>query len=148
MGLLLEFDEILEHVLQEEAEPDFESAVAIVRQRDRWLLGLAKQTGDDRTGKWIHPGGGIKHRETPKKAAERECFEETGIRCRAISEPFRMPDRPSVAFVPCRVTSTNQKIDVNHEFSAAGFFTVAELRTLKPLYKNVRKLIERARNRF
>lgn len=147
MGLLLEFDSILEQVLREETEPEFKAAVAIVRQRDRWLLGLAKGTGDDRNGKWIHPGGGIKHRESPKKAAERECFEETGIRCRAVGEPFRVQDHKGVAFVPCTVTSTNQKIDVNHEFAAAGFFTLAELRTLKPLYKNVRKLINRARNR-
>lgn len=147
MGLLLEFDSILEQVLREETESDFKSAVAIVRQRDRWLLGLAKSTGDDRSGKWIHPGGGIKHRETPKEAAVRECFEETGIRCRAVGEPFRLPTHKDVAFVPCTVTSTNQKIDTNHEFSAAGFFTLAELRTLKPLYKNVRKLIDRARNR-
>lgn len=146
MNLPLEFDSILEHVLLEETEPDFRAAVAIVRNRDRWLLGLAKGTGDDRSGKWIHPGGGIKHRETPKKAAERECFEETGIRVRATGEPFRLPTRKGIAFVPCTVTSTNQKIDVNEEFSAAGFFTMAELRTLKPLYNNVRKLIERARN--
>lgn len=147
MTILLEFDAILENVLQEEAEPKFESAVAIVQQRDRWLLGLSKGSGDDRSGKWCHPGGHIKHRETAKKAAERECFEETGVRVRAVGEPFRDPQKPNVAFVHCRVTSTNQKLDPNEEFSAVGFFTLAELRTLKPLYKNVRKLIDRARNR-
>jgi 8-oxo-dGTP pyrophosphatase MutT (NUDIX family) len=147
MSSLLKFDSILEQAIREEIEPEFKSAVAIVRQRDRWLLGLSRETGDDRTGKWVHPGGGIKHKENPKKAAERECFEETGIRCRAVGEPFRLPDHKGVAFVPCTVSSTNQKIDLNHEFSAAGFFTMAELRTLKPLYKNAQKLIERVRNR-
>ena len=146
MNLLLKFDEVLEHVLQEETEPDFKSAVAIVQQQNRWLLGLAKGTGDDRSGKWCHVGGRIKPGESPKKAAERECFEESGIRCRAVSAPFRDQAHKGVAFVHCKVTSINQKLDPNDEFSAIGFFTTAELRILKPLYKNVRKLIDRANN--
>jgi len=146
MNLLLEFDDVLEQVLQEEVEPDFKAAVAIVHQNNRWLLGLATKTGDDRSGKWCHPGGGIKPKENPKAAAVRECFEETGIRCRAVGEPFRLPAHKGVAFVPCKATSTHQKIDTNSEFSAAGFFTMAELRNLKPLYKNARNLIDRARS--
>jgi 8-oxo-dGTP pyrophosphatase MutT (NUDIX family) len=139
------FEDILERVLREETEPDFKAAVAIVRQRDRWLLGLAKGAGDDRDCKWCHPGGGIKPGETPEHAAERECFEEMGIKCKATGKAFRMPSHKSVAFVPCKTTRSKQKIDNNHEFSAAGFFTLAELRSLKPLYKNVRKLIERVK---
>lgn len=141
MTILLEFNEILDQVLCEEYEGEFTSAVAIIQNRDRWLLGLAKGTGDDRSGKWVHPGGHIKKGEATKKAAEREAFEETGIRCKAIGEPFRDSKHKGVAFVHCKVTSTKQKINVNHEFSAAGFFTLQELRTLKPLYKNVRDLI-------
>ena len=146
MNLLLEFDQILESVLQEEFEGEFTSAVGIVQDRDRWLLGLAKGTGDDRTGKWVHPGGHIKRGESPKKAAEREVYEEIGIRCKAVGEPFRDPKHKGVAFVHCRVKTSRQKIDINHEFSAAGFFTLQELRSLKPIYKNVRDLIKRARH--
>ena len=145
MNLLLEFDQALEAVLQEEFEGEFTSAVGIVQSRDRWLVGLAKGTGDDRTGKWVHPGGHIKRGESPKKAAEREVYEEIGIRCRAVGEPFRDPKHKNVAFVHCRVTTSGQKIDINHEFSAAGFFTLKELRSLKPIYKNVLSLIKRAR---
>lgn len=138
------FDTILEYILQEEIEPDFKSAVAIVQQRDRWLLGLSK-ANDDRKTKWCHVGGRIKKGETPQKAAERECFEESGIRCNAVGKPFRSQAHKGVAFVHCKVASINQKLDPNEEFSAVGFFTTSELRTLKPLYKNVRELIDRAK---
>ena len=140
---MITFEQQLDLVLLEETEPDFKSAVAIVQMRDRWLLGLSKNE-DDRKSKWCHVGGRIKPGESPKKAAERECFEETGIRCRAVGVPFRDQAHKGVAFVHCKVTSINQKLDPNEEFSAIGFFTIAELRTLKPLYKNVRKLIDRA----
>ena len=139
------FEQQLSRVLLEETEPDFKSAVAIVQMRDRWLLGLSR-ADDSRKSKWCHPGGGIKPKENPKAAAVRECFEETGIRCRAVGEPFRLPAHKGVAFVPCKATSTHQKIDTNSEFSAAGFFTMDELRNLKPLYKNARNLIDRARS--
>ena len=143
MSLLLEFDQILDAILQEEFEGEFTSAVGIVQNRDRWLLGLAKGTGDGRSGKWCHPGGHIKQDESPEKAAEREVYEETGIRCRAIGEPFRDPKHKGIAFVHCRVKTSGQKIDLNHEFSAGGFFTLKELRSLKPIYKNVHDLIKR-----
>lgn len=138
------FDEILEHVLLEELEKEYKAAVAIVQNRDKWLLGIARNT-DDRSGKWVHPGGGIKKGETPEKAAERECFEETGIRCKAVGKAFSIPSKPGVAFVHCRATSGKQKFKPNSEFSAVGFFTMSELRDLKPLYNNVKKLIERVR---
>lgn len=142
MNLLLKFDQVLEIILQEEFEGEFTSAVGIVQDRDRWLLGLAKGTGDSRSGKWCHPGGHIKRGESPKKAAEREVYEEIGIRCRAVGEPFRDPKHKNVAFVHCRVTTSGQKIDINHEFSAAGWFRHKDMKTIK-LYYNVRKLIDR-----
>jgi len=134
------------NVLSEASEPDFTSAVAIVRHNDRWLLGLARNSGD-RNGKWCHPGGGMKSGEKPEKAAERECYEEMGIRCKADGKPFRMKDHKTVAFVPCKLSNTNYKIDINNEkeFSGAGFFTMAEIRSLKPLYKNVIDLIDKAK---
>lgn len=140
----MSFDKILEDILAEEYDGDYESAVAIVQDKDRWLLGLATNTGDDRSNKWCHPGGGIKRGESPKKAAEREAHEETGIKCKAVGEPFSMPGHKGVAFVHCKVTSSNQDFDNNHEFSALGFFKIRELRSLK-LYKNARKLIDRVR---
>lgn len=140
----MSFYKQLELVLLEEIDAEFKSAVAIVQMKNRWLLGLSRST-DDRKSKWCHAGGGIKNGETPQKAAERECYEETGIRCKAVGKPFRDPNYKGVAFVHCKVTSSNQKLDPNDEFSAVGFFSLEELRNLKPLYKNAKKLIDRVR---
>lgn len=145
MKTLLKFEDILNHILLE-SEREFESAVAIVQQRDRWLLGLSRAE-DDRKSRWCHPGGGIKSGESPEKAAERECYEETGIRCKAVGKPFRDPQHKKVAFVHCKVTNFNQKINPNNEFSGIGFFTMQELRAIKPIYKNALKLIEKAKRR-
>lgn len=131
-------------ILVEEETDSFISVVAVVKHNNRWLLGLARN-GNDRQGKWCCPGGRIKTGEKPKKAAERECYEETGIKCKATGEPFRLRNYNGIAFVPCEFTSTNYKIDVNDEFSAAGFFTMSEINKLKPLYKNVIDCIDKAK---
>jgi 8-oxo-dGTP diphosphatase len=136
------FDNVLERVLCEEIEP-FRAAVGIVQDRNRWLLGLAK-TNDDRNRKWCHPGGGIKRGETPERAAVRETKEETGIRSRAVGEAFKDSKHKGIAFVHCKVTSSGQSPDPNHEFTAMGWFTPQEMRSLK-LYKNVKSLIDRVR---
>ncbi len=143
MGLLLDFTDKLSSILNEEFKDDFFAAVGVVQCGDKWLLGLAVKTGDDRTGKWVFPGGGIKSNEKPAKAAEREVWEETGIRCKAIGAPFSIPGKKGVAFVHCRAKK-GQDFDNNHEFSALGWFSTKDMRALK-LYGNVMKLIERVK---
>lgn len=141
MQLLLDFNSRLEAVLTEEFNGKLVAAVSIVQCRDRYLLGLAKNTGDDRTGKWVFPGGHIKSGESPEDAAVRECREETGIRCRAVGSAFTLPGRKGVAFVQC-TARPGQQFNNNHEFSALGWFQKRELRSLT-LYGNVLKLIDR-----
>lgn len=128
----------------EQYDPQFKSAVAIVQNGDRWLLGLATNTGDGRSNKWVHPGGHIKKGETPEEAAVRECWEETGIKVKSVSKAFTMNGYKDIAFVHCKVTKRNQEFEMNEEFSAMGFFMFKELRSLK-LFSNVKKLIERVR---
>ena len=137
------FKKTLELILEKELSNDYESAVAIVQDRDRWLLGLSTDQ-DSRGGKWCHPGGGIKRGETPEKAATREAYEETGVRCKSVGKAFSTLKHKNVAFVHCRVSSHNPELDNNHEFSALGFFTLREMRSLK-LYNNVKSLIERVK---
>jgi len=128
-----------------EDNDDYFAGVAIVRCRDKWLLGLAKNTGDDRNNKWVFPGGGIKSGESPEKAAERECKEETGIKCRAASGVLDDRPKPGVAFVACKADQTQlKKLKPNHEFAALGWFTTKEMKSLD-LYKNVDRLIKRAK---
>ena len=123
---------------------EYNAAVAIVRSRDKWLLGLAKNTGDDRNNKWVMPGGNIKSGEDPEKAACREAKEETGVRCRAISGPLDDSRKPGVAFVVCKTNDSNKCLRPNHEFAMLGWFTEREMRSLR-LYENVRRLIDRAK---
>lgn len=139
----MDFTTQLNLILEATFDKDPFAAVAVVQCGEKWLLGLARKTGDDREGKWVFPGGGIKKGEGKKKAAERECWEETGIRCRASGEPFSYPSKPGVVFVHCKARS-GQEFDNNHEFSALGWFTRQEMRSLK-LYHNVIKLVERVK---
>lgn len=123
------------------------ASVAIVRNRNKWLLGLAKNSGDDREGHWTCPGGHIKDGESPRHAAEREAKEETGVTVRSIADPFDDPDKKGVAFVVCRSHDAfNKMVRPNHEYSLIGWFSEEDMDALR-LYKNVRRLIRRAKYR-
>jgi 8-oxo-dGTP pyrophosphatase MutT (NUDIX family) len=143
MKLLLDFNGCLESILNEEFTADYKAAVGIVQAGDKFLLGLARRTGDDREGRWVFPGGHIKRQEDPVKAAVREVWEETGVRCRAVGSPFSLAGKKNVAFVHCKATK-GQDLNNNHEFSALGWFSRREMRSLK-LYNNVLKLLDRIR---
>lgn len=122
---------------------EYRSAVAVVSNHQgtscKWLLGLSN-ADDDRKGKWCFPGGGIKRNENPKDAAARECKEETGIRCHPVGSIVNYKPKPNVAFVRCK--ATNKDFKPNKEFTAMGWFTRAEMRSLK-LYGNVLRLIDK-----
>jgi 8-oxo-dGTP pyrophosphatase MutT (NUDIX family) len=120
----------------------FKAAVAVVKLNNKYLLGLAKSK-DDRNNTWCFPGGKIERGESIFKAAEREVFEETGIKCRA-TKIYELPMVKHVAFVACRVIVTPNLV-ANSEFSVLGFYNYQELRSLK-LYHNVRNIIELVRH--
>jgi len=140
---MLSLEDKLDIIFEAAAKKEWRAAVGIVQCGDKYLLGLAKNCSDDRSGKWVCPGGGVKKGETPEKAAVREVSEETGIKCRAVGKAFNLPDKPDVAFVHCRARS-GQTFNNNHEFAAVGFFTRREMRALK-LYHNVSKLIDKVK---
>lgn len=130
----------LDSILNESFDGDFKAAVGVVQCADRWLLGLSTAE-DDRSNRWVFPGGGVKRGEDAKKAAVREVWEETGVRCKAVGDPFRLVGKMDVAFVHCKASS-RQKLDNNREFSAIGWFRRKDMKALK-LYHNVLKLIDR-----
>ena len=126
---------------------EYYAAVGIVRSHGKWLLGLAKNTKDDRTGHWCFPGGGIKPGETPEEAAVREVREETGVRCKAIEGVLHDKRKKGVAFISCTASSTAWKsLKPNHEFASLGFFTTDEMNGLN-LYHNVLPFIAKARRK-
>ena len=53
-------------------------AIAVVRHRDRYLIGR-RGTQGPLPGLWEFPGGKVRSGETPADAAVRECREETGL---------------------------------------------------------------------
>lgn len=139
----LNFDERLNRVLIEEFDTKFTSAVGIVQFGNRWLLGLSR-SNDDRANLWVFPGGHIKRGESPEAAVVREVREETNIRCRVVGKPIQLATKKGVAFIHCKITTSNQRLENNHEFAALGWFKLADLKGLK-LYHNVRQLIDRVR---
>lgn len=119
--------------------PKYRAAVAVISHGNKWLLGLSK-SDDDRKDLWCWPGGGVKGSEDVEKAAEREGWEETGVRSKSAGRVTTLPGKSGVAFVRCTATST--KLTPNHEFSALGWYTRREMRSLK-LYPNVLTLIDK-----
>lgn len=120
-------------------------AVAVVKDGDRYLLGLST-SNDDRRNKWAMPGGHIKRGEDVKKAAARECKEETGITAIPKSQDvFEVPGKKGVAFVVLKPSTSRSSHDLkpNSEFVALGFFTKAEMQSLD-LYKTVEPAIKKA----
>ena len=62
------------------AHPSFKGrSVAIVIHDDSVLMVRSKRDPEA----WVPPGGTIEHHETTRKAADRETFEETGVRVSA-----------------------------------------------------------------
>jgi ADP-ribose pyrophosphatase YjhB (NUDIX family) len=62
--------------------PDPKVAAAVLIEQDGRVL-LVRRAVNPQKGKWTLPAGFIDAGEDPAKAAERECFEETGLRVRA-----------------------------------------------------------------
>jgi 8-oxo-dGTP pyrophosphatase MutT (NUDIX family) len=120
----------------------FKSAVAVIKYQQKWLLGLAV-TEDDRNNKWTFPAGHIEPGETAFQAAEREAFEEAGVKCRAIGKILTITGKNKTAFIPCNIIIT-PVLAPNHEFATLGLFSLSQLRSLK-LYDDTRLIIEKAR---
>jgi ADP-ribose pyrophosphatase YjhB (NUDIX family) len=58
--------------------PDPKVAVVVVIQQDGKVL-LTRRVNTPQQGLWTFPGGFVDAGEDPADAAERECFEETGL---------------------------------------------------------------------
>jgi 8-oxo-dGTP pyrophosphatase MutT (NUDIX family) len=129
-------------------KPDYRAAVAVVRSKDgRYLLGLGKNTGDDRTGMWCHPGGHVDNcYDSTLDTARRECLEETGVLCTPVAQLPGDPGVPDVAFVYCETGDSSVPECKNGEHADTGMFSVADMRTGlgAPVYHNVRKIIRQA----
>lgn len=131
---------LLDKILSEASKGSYSSSVAIIKCRDKYLLGLSNAK-DDRKMRWCFPGGHIQRGETPNRAAVREAKEETGVKCVASGDIIDLDSKPNVAFILCKATTISQPLKKNHEFIALGWFRESEMKQLK-LHDNVKTLIK------
>lgn len=98
------------------------AAVAIIVNGDKVLMGLATSS-DFRYGKWCFIGGGIEEGETPLDAAERESWEEAGIKVKArVGEAYIVDEKPHVVYVICDYISGD--LNPNNEFFELAWFPI------------------------
>ena len=117
--------------------------VIVLDDRDRMLL--VKQRHED-NDIWMVPGGGIEDGESSFEAAEREVFEETGIKVktdRLIWHVEEVSDRGQrfVNFFTAEIAGGSLKLGMDPEFDAehqvlreVGFFSKEEIMSLDNIY--------------
>lgn len=119
--------------------PQYSASCAICfDNRGNILLGKAV-TDDDRNGLWCFPGGGVEPGEHPARAAERECYEETGFKAYAIQRPMGHRKKPRVAFVVCKLGGGIE--NMNQEFDELRWVPIGEAILLPDLYPVNREIL-------
>lgn len=122
--------------------------------RDGRIL-LVKETADQR---WTLPGGWADPSESPREAVEREVYEESGFRTRAVKllaiyDRSKHPHEPPFAFhvyklfILCRIVGGESAR--SEETEAVGFFeekSVPELSASRVTEGQIRRLFEHGRN--
>lgn len=139
-----------EREASEKGTKSYTTAVAVIVKNYRYvLLGKAKDSGDDREGMWVFPGGGIDPEDgnDPSKAAQREAFEEMGILVTPMTEILTHPDKPGVAFVMC-VYSDDQDPYPNKEFSQWMWLDHARRHEQEGIYPQNRSILDRIPERY
>jgi len=94
-------------------------------------------------GYWSPFAGAIEENETPKEAAQRELFEESGVKLPLESFKFQKvihKDRPFHLFL-AEVESI-PKITLDEEHTELGTFRIDLLHTIDPIDKEVVKCIK------
>lgn len=118
-------------------------AVAIVRD-DAGRVLLVRQTYHRGGERWAAPGGWLARGETPRQAAARETFEETGLRV-AVGRVLAIGSGPyhelSLAF-ECRVVG-DSGFQPGAETDRVGYFAPSDLPVMTA---DTRRLVEEALN--
>lgn len=102
---------------------------ALVTQENKVLLIRRKM--EPERGKWSIPAGFLDHGEDPQETAEREVFEETGLRVRIINllDVFTNPPGQGGAsiFILYRAELLGGEMIAGDDADAVGFFQMDEL---------------------
>ncbi len=110
--------------------PDPKVAVAVVVFFEGGVL-LVRRANPPRQGLWAFPGGFVDAGEDPRRAAERECEEETGLRVR-VSALLDVQGKPvekmgAHLVVYFRAEVVGGKLRARDDASGAAFFPLTAL---------------------
>jgi 8-oxo-dGTP diphosphatase len=116
-------------------------AVAIVRDQSGRVL-LVRQTYHRQGVRWAAPGGWLARGESPREAAVRETFEETGLRVTAgrVLDIGGGPYGEISLTFECQVVG-DTGFRPSHETDRVGYFPPSEL---PPMTAETRRLLERS----
>lgn len=110
------------------ADPKVAVAV-LVAQQDNLLL--VRRVNEPQRGLWTMPGGFMDAGEDPRRAAERECAEETGLRVQVtelidiVSRPANSPGAHLILYF--RGTYLSGELCPADDAERADFFPIGEL---------------------
>jgi 8-oxo-dGTP pyrophosphatase MutT (NUDIX family)/cell division septation protein DedD len=127
-------------------ESSYRTACAVIVKDEKYvLLGRAdpEVTDDDRGGLWCFPGGGIDPEDggDVSLSAEREAFEEAGVKVRPTGTIIDHPESPGVAFVIC--TYLEGEPTPNAEFSQLSWVPWAMRHEWEGIYPVNLSVLER-----
>lgn len=107
----------------------------VVRQDGRYLL--IQEGRHDIRGKWNFPGGRVDPGETLEQAAEREGKEESGFNVALGKELISLPpDSEGHELHAFEATITGGTLELEDGLLGSGWFTYAEIRSMKPILRN------------
>ncbi len=119
-------------------------AKVLVRHKGKYLLlKKARDAISEHIGGWEVPGGKVKQGETPRKAAEREVFEETGLKCTIIAELKLLKMEKENLKITTHVylaETENKNVALSSEHFAYRWVSYGEIDSLKKvIYKELLK---------
>lgn len=118
--------------------------IGVVKKDNKYLLTKRRdKKGSKYHDKWQIPGGDLEFNETVEECVRREIKEETGLilNTKVVLIPGIYEDiRPSwhgvlICFL-CTPAHADQKVKIDHEASAYGWFTAEEIQRLDGFKEN------------
>lgn len=128
--------------------PDPKVAAALLVERDGQVL-LVRRANDPQRGLWTLPAGFVDAGEDPARAAERECWEETGYNARVsgLLDVMYGQEHPRGAHIIIfyRGEVLDGTLQPGDDVDRAAFFSLDELpplafQTTQKILKSVRKM--------
>jgi 8-oxo-dGTP diphosphatase len=127
--------------------PDPKVAAGVVIQRGNEIL-LVRRAYNPKKGYWTLPVGFVDAGENPARAAERECFEETGIRVKVVEllDVFSGLEHPRGAniIIIYRGDILSGELKASDDADQVGFFPFDELPPFA--FKTTQIILDKFRN--